>query len=46
VKNAKQAIAESISFQWTAELKAMHAFTGLVCSEGGRSLQVCPTHCV
>lgn len=44
VKKAKQAIAESISLPWPVELKAMHAFTGLVCSEGGRSLQVCPAH--
>lgn len=41
VKKAKQIITESISLPWPAELKAMHAFTGLVCSEGGRRFQVC-----
>lgn len=44
MKKAKQAITESTSQPWTLELKAMHAFTGLVCSEAGRSLRICSAH--
>lgn len=43
MKKAKQATTESISLPWAVH-KAMHAFTGLVCSEEGRNLQICSAH--